>query len=107
MYAELYRDFPELVPEGWWSGIGPKGPWFECDECLLDYSPPPWFLTLALATIRDWLEGKGWTQRALREADGSISSYQWDKFKSNDCARSSSCPHRAAIAAVRMVKEQA
>jgi hypothetical protein len=113
MYAELYRDFPELVPEGWEfdhadeyeaACIGTEGVCLFFDRD----AHHPWFLTLALGRIRDWLEGKGWDERRFRLIALS-KPIEWSWVRGWDAGKTPRfrCPHAAAIAAVRMVKENA
>jgi hypothetical protein len=115
MYAELYRDFPELVPEGVVvcgddyeailygariNGDTDKHFNFEGDNA------PPWFLTLALGALVAWLEGRGY--QIIKQWCGRWCIFRMDFHGLEPHGEPQwDDAHEAAIAAVRMVKEQA
>lgn len=116
LYADLWWDYRETVPEGW-ALCGERGnpyPFLACHYLNSDNETatitfdfehiPTWFFDLALKSIEKRLEAGGWYHSI--DYDAKPMKRCWN----NDClglgTRDHACPHRAAIDAYRMMKEQ-
>lgn len=115
-WAEFYGEFPECLPDGWSfrdeKGVGEvvigegRGPAmalvpssdFYRDALHVD----PWFLALALGTLREMLEAKGWDQHK----DSRCSKYWWISLHARHITKIVTCPHLAAQAAWRAISKE-
>lgn len=118
LYADLYRDFPECVPEGWtvehidategnpWSGMNLRCNGCNIMEPAFDGHQPtvmPWFLDLARQTVENRLEAEG---IHIVCTDCGWNMVRWSGGQLTRNTETYFCPHAAACAAYRAMKEQ-